>query len=386
MIPAGHLPILLSMSALLLTGSLALSPPKFTKVPKDIISTSGGVASFVCQATGDPKPRVTWNKNGKSMSSQRIEKIEFDGGAGVVLRILPLRAPQDEDIYGCVAENSEGKVSVQAKLSIISEDLLPAGFPKIEKNPQLKVVSRTTSNGRIKQLRSGALQIDNAEDSDEGKYECMASNVEGVRHSSYSRLYVRDPRVYPEERIIPPHFSIIPPATQEIVPGSSANLTCVAAGSPMPCVKWMLNSEDLTPEDDYLDGSSILKLKDILESANYTCVVKSILGIIKANTQIIVKSLPKPPTFLVLIETTATSITIAWDNGSLEPVSHYIIEYSAKSPESKFKAMDPITTTRYSIRGLSPNTDYEIRVSAFNAIGQGPPSDPVEATTLKQAN
>ncbi|KAL1279164.1 hypothetical protein QQF64_025837, partial [Cirrhinus molitorella] len=227
MIPAGHLPILLSMSALLLTGSLALSPPKFTKVPKDIISTSGGVASFVCQATGDPKPRVTWNKNGKSMSSQRIEKIEFDGGAGVVLRILPLRAPQDEDIYGCVAENSEGKVSVQAKLSIISEDLLPAGFPKIEKNPQLKVVSRTctatmtctvsgnphpeitwfknfvpidpsTSNGRIKQLRSGALQIDNAEDSDEGKYECMASNVEGVRHSSYSRLYVRDPRVYPE--------------------------------------------------------------------------------------------------------------------------------------------------------------------------------------------
>lgn len=34
---------------------------------------SGGVASFVCQATGDPKPRVTWNKKGKKVNSQRFE-------------------------------------------------------------------------------------------------------------------------------------------------------------------------------------------------------------------------------------------------------------------------------------------------------------------------
>lgn len=48
-------------------------PPRFIKEPKDQIGVSGGVASFVCQATGDPKPRVTWNKKGKKVNSQRFE-------------------------------------------------------------------------------------------------------------------------------------------------------------------------------------------------------------------------------------------------------------------------------------------------------------------------
>lgn len=47
--------------------------PRFTKVPVDMIGVSGGVVSFVCQATGEPKPKVTWNKKGKRVNSQRIE-------------------------------------------------------------------------------------------------------------------------------------------------------------------------------------------------------------------------------------------------------------------------------------------------------------------------
>ncbi|KAG1946247.1 receptor-type tyrosine-protein phosphatase S [Pimephales promelas] len=417
--PAGHLPILLSLSALLLspllTGSLALSAPQFTKRPQNLIGVSGGVVSFVCQAAGDPKPKVTWNKKGKRVNSQRIETIEFDEGAGAVLRIQPLRAPRDENIYECVAENSEGEDSVQATLSIIREDQLPGGFPNIDMGPQLKVVERTrtatmlcaasgnpdpeitwfkdflpidpsTSNGRIKQLRSeafegtpirGALQIENTEETDQGKYECVASNIEGVRYSSPANLYVRVRRV-------PPRFSILP-TSHEIMPGGSVNITCVAVGSPMPYVKWMLNSEDLTPEDEMPVGRNVLELNGVRESANYTCVAMSSLGIIEAVSQIIVKSLPKPPGTPVVTETTATSITITWDSGNPEPVSHYIIQYRAKSPESKFETVDSITTTRYSIGGLSPNTDYEIRVSAFNTIGQGPPSEPVEARTGEQA-
>ncbi|XP_071200702.1 receptor-type tyrosine-protein phosphatase S-like isoform X12 [Salvelinus alpinus] len=404
------LPALLPLCALLLcllfTGSHALSPPRFTKVPVDQIGVSGGVVSFVCQATGDPKPRVSWNKKGKKVNSQRIETIEFDEGAGAVLRIQPLRAPRDENIYECVAENSEGEVNVNAKLSIIREDLLPTGFPNIDMGPQLKVVERTrtatmlcaasgnpdpeitwfkdflpidpnASNGRIKQLRSGALQIENSEETDQGKYECVASNVEGVRYSSPANLYVRVRRV-------PPRFSI-PPTSHEIMPGGSVNITCVAVGSPMPYVKWMLNSEDLTPEDEMPVGRNVLELNSVRESANYTCVAMSSLGIIEAVAQITVKSLPKPPGIPMVTETTATSVTITWDSGNPDPVSYYIIQYRAKSPDSKFETMDGITTTRYSIGGLYPNTEYEIRVSAFNTIGQGPPSEPVETRTGEQA-
>ncbi|KAM8851142.1 LOW QUALITY PROTEIN: receptor-type tyrosine-protein phosphatase S-like [Spinachia spinachia] len=390
---------------ILLTGPLssvcgAPAPPNFTKIPTDQIGVSGGVASFVCQATGNPKPVVYWNKKGKKVNSQRIEvTVEFDGGAGAVLRIQPLRAPRDENIYECVARNSEGEVSVTAKLAIIREDLLPFGFPSIDMGPQLKVVERTrtatmlcaasgipdpeiswfkdflpvdpvSNQGRIKQLRSGALQIENSEETDQGKYECVATNSQGVRYSSPANLYVRVRRV-------PPRFSILP-FNHEIMPGGSVNITCVAVGSPMPYVKWMLGSEDLTPEDEMPIGRNVLELNGVRESANYTCVAMSSLGIIESTAQVLVKTLPKPPGTPIVTETTATSVTITWDSGNPDPVSYYIIQYRAKGPDSKYETVNSITTTRYSIGGLYPNTEYEIRVSAccsqsaFNSIVRAP--------------
>ncbi|XP_028986482.1 receptor-type tyrosine-protein phosphatase S-like isoform X4 [Betta splendens] len=389
-----------------------LASPKFSKTPTDQIGVSGGVASFVCQATGNPKPVVYWNKKGKKVNSQRIEvTVEFDEGAGAVLRIQPLRAPRDENVYECVARNSEGEVSVTAKLAIIREDLLPFGFPSIDMGPQLKVVERTrtatmlcaasgipdpeiswfkdflpvdhsTSNGRIKQLRSGALQIENSEETDQGKYECVATNSQGVRYSSPANLYVRG--ATDTLRRVPPRFSILP-SNHEIMPGGSVNITCVAVGSPMPYVKWMLGNEDLTPEDEMPIGRNVLELNGVRESANYTCVAMSSLGIIEATAQVLVKTLPKPPGTPIVTETTATSVTITWDSGNPDPVSYYIIQYRAKGPDSKYETVDSITTTRYSIGGLYPNTEYEIRVSAFNSIGQGPPSTRVEARTGEQA-
>ncbi|KAM9791632.1 receptor-type tyrosine-protein phosphatase S isoform 7-T7 [Syngnathus typhle] len=399
---------------LIKVNSLSAMPaaPKFTKTPTDQIGVSGGVASFVCQATGNPKPVVYWNKKGKKVNSQRIEvTIEFDEGAGAVLRIQPLRAPRDENIYECVARNSEGELSVTAKLAIIREDLLPFGFPSIDMGPQLKVVERTrtatmlcaasgtpdpevswfkdflpvepsTSRGRIKQLKSGALQIENSEETDQGKYECVATNSQGVRYSSPANLYVRE--ASETLRRVPPRFSI-PPSNHEIMPGGSINITCVAVGSPMPYVKWMVGSEDLTPEDEMPFGRNVLELTGVRESANYTCVAMSSLGIIEATAQVLVKTLPKPPGTPMVTETTATSVTITWDSGNPDPVSYYIIQYRAKGPDSKYETVDSITTTRYSIGGLYPNTEYEIRVSAFNSIGQGPPSVRVEARTGEQA-
>ncbi|XP_064869700.1 receptor-type tyrosine-protein phosphatase S-like isoform X3 [Oncorhynchus nerka] len=406
--PCLLLPLLVLTSLPNLSGAVAA--PKFTKIPGDQIGVSGGVASFVCQASGDPKPMVNWNKKGKKVNSQRIETIEFDDGAGAVLRIQPLRAPRDENVYECVARNSEGDVATTAKLAIIREDMLPFGFPSIDMGPQLKVVERTrmatmlcaasgipdpeiswfkdflpiepsSSQGRIKQLRSGALQIENSEELDQGKYECVATNSQGVRYSSPANLYVREQR---EVRRVPPRFSILP-SNHEIMPSGSINITCVAVGSPMPYVKWMLGSEDLTPEDEMPVGRNVLELNGIRESANYTCVAMSSLGVIKATAQVSVKTLPKPPGTPIVTETTATSVTITWDSGNPDPVSYYIIQYRAKAPDSKYETVDSITTTRYSIGGLYPNTEYEIRVSAVNSIGQGPSSTRVEARTGEQA-
>ncbi|XP_042806598.1 receptor-type tyrosine-protein phosphatase F isoform X5 [Panthera tigris] len=390
----------------LVAGAHGDSKPVFIKVPEDQTGLSGGVASFVCQATGEPKPRITWMKKGKKVSSQRFEVIEFDDGAGSVLRIQPLRAQRDEAIYECTATNSLGEINTSAKLSVLEEEQLPSGFPSIDMGPQLKVVEKArtatmlcaaggnpdpeiswfkdflpvdpaTSNGRIKQLRSGALQIESSEESDQGKYECVATNSKGTRYSAPANLYVRVRRVAPR-------FSI-PPSSQEVMPGGSVNLTCVAVGAPMPYVKWMMGAEELTKEDEMPVGRNVLELSNVVRSANYTCVAISSLGMIEATAQVTVKALPKPPIDLVVTETTATSVTLTWDSGNSEPVSYYGIQYRAAGAEGPFQEVDGVATTRYSIGGLSPFSEYAFRVLAVNSIGRGPPSEAVRARTGEQA-
>lgn len=228
---------LLFFNILLLTK--ADSPPKFTRTPTDQIGVQGGAASFVCQANGDPQPRIVWSKKGKKVSNQRFEVIDFEDGSGSVLRIQPLRTPRDEAVYECVATNNAGEISTSTSLTVLREDQLPQGFPSIDMGPQLKVVERsrtatmlcaasgtpdpeitwfkdflpvdtTNNNGRIKQLRSGALQIDQSEETDQGKYECVATNSEGTRYSAPANLYVRVRRV-------PPMFSILPRDRKSVV-------------------------------------------------------------------------------------------------------------------------------------------------------------------------
>ncbi|XP_055485923.1 receptor-type tyrosine-protein phosphatase delta isoform X2 [Psammomys obesus] len=403
MVPVAR-PLLLLLAFFLC--ACAETPPRFTRTPVDQTGVSGGVASFICQATGDPRPKIVWNKKGKKVSNQRFEVIEFDDGSGSVLRIQPLRTPRDEAIYECVASNNVGEISVSTRLTVLREDQIPRGFPTIDMGPQLKVVERTrtatmlcaasgnpdpeitwfkdflpvdtsNNNGRIKQLRSGALQIEQSEESDQGKYECVATNSAGTRYSAPANLYVRVRRV-------PPRFSI-PPTNHEIMPGGSVNITCVAVGSPMPYVKWMLGAEDLTPEDDMPIGRNVLELNDVRQSANYTCVAMSTLGVIEAIAQISVKALPKPPGTPVVTESTATSITLTWDSGNPDPVSYYIIQHKPKNSEEPYKEIDGIATTRYSVAGLSPYSDYEFRVVAVNNIGRGPASEPVLTQTSEQA-
>uniref|UniRef100_A0A9J8CQK6 protein-tyrosine-phosphatase n=1 Tax=Cyprinus carpio carpio TaxID=630221 RepID=A0A9J8CQK6_CYPCA len=381
------------------------SPPQFTRTPVDQIGVQGGVASFVCQATGDPQPKITWSRKGKKVTNQRFEVIEFEDGSGSVLRVQPLRTPRDEAVYECVASNEAGEISASTRLSVLREDQLPTGFPSIDMGPQLKVVERsrtatmlcaasgtpdpeitwfkdflpidTHTHGRIKQLRSGALQIDQSEETDQGKYECVATNSEGTRYSTPANLYVR-------VRRIPPRFSV-PPMDYEIMPGGSVNISCQAVGVPMPYVKWMLGAEDLTPEDDMPIGRNVLELTDVRQSANYTCVAMSTLGVIETVAQITVKALPNPPGAPVVMERSATSITLMWDSGNPLPVSYYIIQYRPASSTDPFKEIDAIATTRYSVGGLSPYSHYHFRVVAVNSIGRGPPSQTVEARTAEQA-
>lgn len=166
------------------------------------------------------------------------------------------------------------------------------------------------------------------------------------------------------------------------MPGSGLNLTCVAVGSPMPYVSWRRGHSEIQTEVSNPVGRNILRLEDIRDSANYTCVASSKLGNIEAHTQILVKSLPRPPTNVRVSEISPTSVKLAWsyDIGS-ENIIYFVVQFKPKNSKQEFSEISGITTYFYVVGGMTPYTEYEFFVIAVNAIGRGPPSAPLHVTT-----
>ncbi|XP_066298195.1 receptor-type tyrosine-protein phosphatase delta-like isoform X2 [Branchiostoma lanceolatum] len=400
----------------------AEEPPTIIRAPVDVTGIHGATISLVCEANGDPVPTITWTKGGgrkiNTSSGTRFDVVLFNGGRGSVLRIDPLRTPRDDTAFECTADNGVGQAaSASALLRVLKEDRLPPGFPVITRDPQLKVVEKgrmatllcsasgnpdpeitwfkdmspvDMTDPRIRLIDSeqepdsetlsvsGALQIEDSKEEDQGKYECVATNGEGSRYSSQANLYVRVRRV-------PPRFSITPEDV-EVMPGGNVNVTCVAVGAPMPFVKWRKGAEDLTDEDDMPIGRNVLQLLNVRESANYTCVAMSILGVIEHNAQVMVKALPKPADQPTVKQKTDSSVTLEWTDGeNREPMLSYVVQWKIFSSTADYEEARDVTSRRYTVQGLQPYTEYEFRVSAVNNIGQGAPSEPRQATTGERA-
>ncbi|XP_074033779.1 tyrosine-protein phosphatase Lar isoform X2 [Leptinotarsa decemlineata] len=236
-------------------------------------------------------------------------------------------------------------------------------------------ISSPRSRYSIRDDMPGDLQILSSEEKDHGKYECVAENSIGTDYSKHSLLYVKVRRV-------PPQFSIPPPTVNEVKLGDDLNLTCVAVGSPMPFVKWRKGlTQELTPEDKLPIGKNTLELTNIQESANYTCIAASALGVIEAPARVKVQSLPGPPTNVKISEITATSVRLTWSYNGPEELQYYVIQFKPKYANQAYSEISGIITMYYSVRNLSPYTEYEMYVIAVNNIGRGPPSAPAAVTT-----
>lgn len=89
---------------------------------------------------------------------------------------------------------------------------------------------------------------------------------------------------------MPPHFTIPPEGKYDVPLGGELNLTCVAAGHPMPRVYWLEdNVKEIGEPAGAPIGRNVLELKSMQKSRNYTCVAENMLGSTSAQTQVLVK-------------------------------------------------------------------------------------------------
>ncbi|KFQ26609.1 Protogenin, partial [Merops nubicus] len=94
-----------------------LAPPSFVEWPESLTRPRAGTARFACQAEGNPAPKISWLKNGRRIHSNG--RIKMYNSKLVINQIIP----EDDAIYQCMAENSQGSILSRARLTVVmSED------------------------------------------------------------------------------------------------------------------------------------------------------------------------------------------------------------------------------------------------------------------------
>lgn len=84
-----------------------------------------------------------------------------------------------------------------------------------------------------------------------------------------------------------------------------------------------------------------------------------------------------------IMDVTKNSVALAWsrpkdDGGSA--ITGYFVEYKEVSAETWSRHQTKITSTMFTLPGLTPDADYQFCIVAVNDIGEsraGPVSDPV---------
>ncbi|CAE1147228.1 PTPRD [Acanthosepion pharaonis] len=369
--------------AALFSPTWAEDPPRITLAPTNQKVAEEKIVSFFCKASGNPGPSFSWKKGSRRITTNRNRLVIKEMPHGSVLRIEPVKQ-KDLGVYECIADNGVGtKARANASLHVYPKTGIPEGYPRITIHPSLKAVEKDRntvlqcgatgipepkitwlrdfipvdlSNPRLTLLESGALQIERSQESDVGKYECVAENEKGVDYSYAANLYVKVRRV-------PPHFSMAP-ENVDVQPGADVNLTCVAVGSPMP------------------QHQSTITRRMEEKQSYWLCFFT--LAVV---TSMVSAAVPSAPVKLTISHIKPKSVQLTWDKSNSDDVLSYIIQYRPYSDESKeFKEISGITKTRgYKVHPLEPYTRYEFRVIAVNKYGRSPPSETVQELTAPQA-
>lgn len=129
---------------------------------------------------------------------------------------------------------------------------------------------------RMTVLPSGALEIDEAQYSDQGTYRCNASGLNQYRLSNKAVLTVSSD-LETSGGVSAPSFIAVP-RTQQAIEGQTITLDCAANGFPKPWINWLkdgirLDMADLDSRYRKVGGTSSLQIINIQESdaGTYQC-------------------------------------------------------------------------------------------------------------------
>ncbi|TRZ02412.1 hypothetical protein DNTS_034467 [Danionella cerebrum] len=171
-------------------------PPSITEGPTNITVMVNVQTTLFCEATGIPKPSVSWTKNTNALNTDQNQNMLLSSGSLVII------APTVEDTatYKCVVTNEAGVESRAIQLTVHVPPSIADETTELAVTKLSPVVIGCTASGvphpvvhwskdglKLAKdgqgyaiLSSGPLEISAAELSHSGRYSCVAKNAAGT--------------------------------------------------------------------------------------------------------------------------------------------------------------------------------------------------------------
>uniref|UniRef100_A0AAV2J042 Neural cell adhesion molecule 1b n=1 Tax=Knipowitschia caucasica TaxID=637954 RepID=A0AAV2J042_KNICA len=365
----------------------------------------GNSAMLTCAPDGYPEPMVTWERNKVVLEAGEKYSFNEDGSEITIMDVSKL----DEGEYTCIAKNKAGeaeqelslRVFVKPKITYIvnqtssemeeqvtltceasgdptptiswssSEHVFTEGDqaswtrPEQHKSPDGNVVVRSDA-------RVSSLTLKYVKYTDAGQYTCTAQSAIGEDTSA----------AYLEVNYAPKIHGTVAVYTWE---GNSVNMSCEVRAYPSEVsITWLRdgfqlpNSNSTNIKIFRTPSSSYLQITPESENdfGSYNCTASNDMGTESKEFLLIQADVPSAPA-VSEVRPFSTTAQVQFEepesNGGV-PVLRYRAEWRAPGSgrwhHKVFEAQDGVVSDMI-ITGLSPETNYEVRLSAVNGKGEG---------------
>ncbi|KAI5701651.1 hypothetical protein M8J75_011738 [Diaphorina citri] len=232
-----------------------VSPPFIAQKPRNSKQTEGNDATFVATINGNPKPRLTWFKNGQRLVPSQKYQINYTNQQAS-LKISQVTA-DDTGHYTLLAENPQGCVVSSAYLAVEGDNIYER-----EVNRQTQMLQES--------------------------------------------LATQAPAPVPEGKMLAPNFARVP-ADREVTEGKMTRFDVRVTGKPYPDVSWYINGRPVLDDSTHKtlvnesgNHSLMITAVDRQDGGVMTCVARNKAGetSCQCNLTVIEKELVVAPKFV----------------------------------------------------------------------------------------
>ncbi|KAL1775484.1 hemicentin-1 isoform X4 [Sigmodon hispidus] len=275
-------------------------PPSIALGPTNVTVSVNVQTTLACEATGIPKPSITWRKNGHLLNVDQNQNSYRLLSSGSLVIISP--SVDDTASYECTVTSNAGEdkrtvdLTVQVPPAIADE---PTDFLVTRQAPAVMTCTTSgvpvpsihwTKNGirllprgdgyRI--LSSGAIEIFATQLNHAGRYTCVARNAAGSAHRHVTLHVQESPIIQPQ------------PSELDVILNNPILLPCEATGIPSPFITWQREGINVIASGKSLavlpNGSLQISRAVRDDAGTYMCVAQNpagtALGKIKLNVQV----------------------------------------------------------------------------------------------------